>query len=78
MALLMWAYRKSENPSPTEVEYYWNKPKLCTVGISLKFIKAAEMSKTQHQPMHELLDSSTFLKDVMTISKEKNLDSQLS
>lgn len=31
MALLMWVHRRSETPSPTEVECYWKKPKLSSV-----------------------------------------------
>lgn len=45
IALLMWVHRRSEEPSCTEVQCYWQKSKLSRVGTTLKFISAKELCK---------------------------------
>ncbi|GBP79111.1 hypothetical protein EVAR_54471_1 [Eumeta japonica] len=45
IALLMWVHRRSEEPSCTEVQCYWQKSKLSRVGTTLKFISAKDLSK---------------------------------
>lgn len=90
MALLMWVHRKSENPSPTEIECYWKKPKLSEVGTNQKFILATELIKKHRAPVEKNFISakkkkssdqpnlSTFFEDVMKKAKEKEIDSQIS
>lgn len=73
----MWIHRKSENPSVTEVECYWRRSSLASVGISKKYIDLKELGKTDVVDTH-LLDNSSFLKAVIDEAKEKQLDSQLS
>lgn len=43
VAFLMWVHRRSEDPSPTEVQCYWKKSVLSGVGTSLKYITVEEM-----------------------------------
>lgn len=73
----MWIHRKSENPSVTEVECYWRRSSLASVGISKKYIDLKELGKTDVVDTH-LSDNSSFLKAVIDEAKEKQLDSQLS
>ncbi|XP_013184777.2 uncharacterized protein LOC106130474 [Amyelois transitella] len=47
VAFLMWAHRRSEEPSTTEVECYWKKSNLSRVGSSMKFITLQNMCKKQ-------------------------------
>ncbi|KAF5294441.1 hypothetical protein FQA39_LY13426 [Lamprigera yunnana] len=44
IALLMWIHRRSEEPSCTEVQYYWLKSKLSRIGTTLKFITAKDFA----------------------------------
>lgn len=73
----MWIHRKSENPSVTEVECYWRRSSLTSVGISKKYIELKELGKTDVVDRH-LLDNLSFLKAVINEAKEKQLDNQLS
>nr|CAH7727708.1 unnamed protein product [Callosobruchus chinensis] len=41
----MWVHRRSEEPSCTEVQCYWQKSRLSRVGTTLKFISAKDLSK---------------------------------
>ncbi|KAL4715283.1 hypothetical protein ACJJTC_010853 [Scirpophaga incertulas] len=41
----MWLHRRSEEPSCTQVECYWNKSLLSKVGTRLKSITAKEIAK---------------------------------
>ncbi|XP_046142526.1 uncharacterized protein LOC114882098 [Osmia bicornis bicornis] len=77
LAFLMWLHRKSEQRSPTEVECYWNKPILGTVGTTKKFVEATELCK-QEIPSTVLPDNSTFLQNILKKAEEKQIDSQLS
>lgn len=76
----MWLHRKSESRSPTEVECYWNKPILSTVGTTKKFIIVAELCKegTSSSFTNNLPDNSEFFNSIITKAEEKQIDSQLS
>lgn len=54
LALLMWLYRRSEEPSTASVKCYWKTSKLSGVGTTLKMIKAKDVGpaskKIQVQP----------------------------
>lgn len=68
-ALLYWLYRKTENPSVTEVESYWKKSKLSRVGTTLKYIEASSMTSSRrrtpyNRPRKETPPGS-FLKEVI-------------
>lgn len=78
LAFLMWLHRKSEHRSPTEIECYWKKPILGTVGTTKKYIKVTELCKHENPTVNNVLDNSTFLHHIMTKAKEKQIDSQLS
>ncbi|KAL4709610.1 hypothetical protein ACJJTC_007341 [Scirpophaga incertulas] len=45
VAFLMWAHRRSEEPSCTEVECYWRKPTLSRVGTTLKYVTLNQLCK---------------------------------
>lgn len=68
----MWLHRRSEEPSPTEVECYWRKPKLASVGTKLKFVTVKDFgavaATSRQQP---------FLQRFITRSKEENTSAQL-
>ncbi|XP_039307968.1 uncharacterized protein LOC120358291 [Solenopsis invicta] len=77
IAFLMWIHRKSENPSITEIECYWRRSSLASIGTSKKYIELKEFGKTDVVDTQRL-DNSSFLKAVIHKAKEKQLDSQLS
>lgn len=74
----MWLHRKSEHRSLTEVECYWTKPILGTVGTTKKYIEVTELCKNGISTTDNLLDNSRFLNCIMTKAKEKQIDNQLS
>ncbi|XP_043478494.1 uncharacterized protein LOC122513004 [Leptopilina heterotoma] len=78
IAFLMWANRKYESPSPTDVECYWRKSALSKVGDSQKFILASELKKKSNDSVEDFGDNSTFLNQVLQQAAAKQLDSQLS
>ncbi|KAL0829803.1 hypothetical protein ABMA28_003286 [Loxostege sticticalis] len=69
IALLMWVHRRSEEPSCTEVQCYWQKSKLSRVGTTLKFISAKDLSKGS--PM--LPSNYTVLEKFLEEGKKRNL-----
>jgi len=73
----MWVHRKSGNPSVTEVECYWRRSSLASVGTSKKYIELKELGKINIKDAH-LPDNSSFFKAVLDKAREKQLDSQLS
>lgn len=85
----MWVHRRSENPSPTDIECYWKKPNLSKVGTNQKFILATDLIKSKRRLIEKdsapakkkkstLPANFNFLENVMKKAKEKNLDSQIS
>lgn len=76
IAFLMWVHRKSEHPSVTEVECYWRRSALSSIGTAQKFIALSELSKINQEAEAVMPDNSTFLKDLMT-AKGKEIDSQI-
>lgn len=46
IAFLAWLHRRSEDPSTTSVDCYWQKSKLSKIGTSLKFIKAKNLGNS--------------------------------
>ena len=77
IAFLLWIHRKSENPSVTEVECYWRRFSLASVGTSKKYIKLKDLEKT-NIALAQLPDNSSFLTTLIDKGKENQLDSQLS
>lgn len=78
IAFLMWANRRYESPSPTDVECYWKKSNLSGVGTSQKFITASQMAKPRKNKNEDFGDNSTFLSKIIEESKTREADSQLS
>lgn len=74
----MWVHRKSENPSVIEVECYWRRSSLTSIGTSKEYIELKELRKTDIVDIGNLPDNSSFLKALLDKAKEKQLDSQLS
>ncbi|KAL3265987.1 hypothetical protein HHI36_010176 [Cryptolaemus montrouzieri] len=69
IALLMWVHRRSEEPSCTHVQCYWQKSKLSRVGTTLIFIYAKDLSKGS--PM--LPSNYTFLEKFLEEGKRRKL-----
>lgn len=72
----MWVCRRSENPSPTDVVSYWPKPRLSTIGTSVKFITAADSLSTANNVDSEL-EPSSFKDDTINIGNQNQLDGQI-
>nr|CAH7725263.1 unnamed protein product [Callosobruchus chinensis] len=65
----MWVHRRSEEPSCTEVQCYWQKSRLSRVGTTLKFISAKDLSKGS--PV--LPSNYTVLEKFLKEGKKRNL-----
>lgn len=62
IAFLAWLHRRSEDPSTTSVECYWRKSKLSSIGTSLKFIKAKDISRAHKDKLGPIsLNTANFL-----------------
>lgn len=71
VAFLMWAHRRSEEPSCTSVECYWKKPTLSKVGTTLKYITVQQMCKKEvpHRP-----SSSEVYDEFITEAKKRKIN----
>ncbi|KAF5281934.1 hypothetical protein FQR65_LT14460 [Abscondita terminalis] len=76
IAFIMWVHRRSEEPSTTDVECYWRKPKLSRVGTELKCISLEEMGKVQKLPL-PLMSNGEFLREFIREGIEKEVSSQI-
>ena len=65
VALIMWLHRRSEEPSPTSVVSYWQKPKLSEIGSSIKFILAKDIGRA---------DATHFKKSAKTMKSKAILN----
>lgn len=73
IAFLAWLHRRSEDPPSTSVECYWKKAKLSTVGTSLKYIKAKEITSSQKINIEQKLpQSANFLTTLQNYSHSVN------
>ncbi|KAI4468013.1 hypothetical protein MML48_2g00001847 [Holotrichia oblita] len=75
LAFLMWMHRRTEEPSPTEVTSYWKKPRLSSVGTSLKFITASGFIKKTVNP--PICDISSFRNELTSVGESSNLTGHL-
>ncbi|XP_018398198.1 PREDICTED: uncharacterized protein LOC108776164 [Cyphomyrmex costatus] len=75
----MWVHRRTESPSPTEVECYWKKSALSTIGTTKKVITTKELCDTRSAAESSccLPDNFFFLQTVLETAKEKKLLSAL-
>ncbi|XP_071576230.1 uncharacterized protein [Temnothorax nylanderi] len=78
IAFVMWIHRRSEDPSPTDVQCYWKKAVLANVGTARKFIETKDLGETsttssepQDVPSNEY---PSFLMTILDIAKKKDLD----
>ena len=46
IAFTSWLHRRTEEKSVTQVESYWNKPRLANVGSTIKYINAKDLIKS--------------------------------
>lgn len=70
LAFLMWMHRRTEEPSPTEVTSYWKKPRLSSVGTSLKFITASGFIKKTVNP--PICDISSFRNELTELDRSSD------
>lgn len=73
----MWAHRRSEESSPTEVTSYWVKSRLSTVGTSQKFITAADFNASNTEcPPSTSAGTSTFRDEIVEIGLREQVAGQ--
>ncbi|XP_046397613.1 uncharacterized protein LOC124164364 [Ischnura elegans] len=77
LAFLMWLHRRSEDPAPTDVQCFWKKPRLSTVGSSLKFVKASDFPRSESSKWSLKPCVERFLGDMENLARENNIDCQL-
>lgn len=73
----MYIHRKSEEQSPTKIECYWKKPKLSSVGTTLKCIIAKSLSKKRLVDIQNGISVKTFFNDMMKLGKDKQINCQV-
>lgn len=74
----MWAHRRSEEPSSTEVASYWTKPKLSSIGTSIKLVTAEEFKKKSTESAASVpSDVSSFVTDLTAVGVDMNLKGHL-
>lgn len=62
VAFLMWVYyRRSKEPSSTEIQCYWKKSKLAHVGTNIKYITTKDLSTVEIQQTTRALLQNDFL-----------------
>ncbi|XP_074111431.1 uncharacterized protein LOC141535410 [Cotesia typhae] len=75
IAFLMWLHRRSEEPSPTDVECYWRKSVLSQVGSAIKFIRVTDFDSETN--ITAVPKSFNTLQEFVNRTKQKNLQSQI-
>lgn len=78
LELLMWTHRRSEDPTPTEVDCYWKKSRLSSIGTVIKYIEAEKLTK---KPLILLLKIFRtivhFYKKLLNLPKINKFNSQI-
>ena len=81
----MWLNRRTEEPSVTDKECYWKKPRLSQIGIGKQFTLASEIkvgkkpSVLQRKTVNASFpDNSSFLNEVVNKLIERKVNVQLS
>lgn len=74
VAFLMWTHRRTGEPSCTEVECYWQKPRLSRVGTTLKYVTVEQLCK--QAPQYEA-NTSLFTEFVREAKKRKITNCEL-
>lgn len=72
LAFLMWVHRRSEEPSPTAVASFCFRPRVSTVGTSVKYIAALEFGQIEVKDV-----ASTFKENLLDIARLTSLDAQI-
>ncbi|XP_074115709.1 uncharacterized protein LOC141538231 [Cotesia typhae] len=75
IAFLMWLHRRSEEPSPTDVECYWRKSVLSQVGSAIKFIRVTDFDSETN--ITAVPKSFNTLQEFVNRTKQKNVQSQI-
>lgn len=71
----MWLHRRSEEPSPTDVECYWRKSVLSKVGSTIKFIRVKDFASDTN--ITAVPKSLNTLQEFVNRTKQKNVQSQI-
>lgn len=74
VAFLVWTLRRTEEPSCTEVECFWKKPRLSRVGTTLKYVTVEQMCKQAPQCA---TNTSLFTEFVQEAKKRKITNCEL-
>lgn len=72
----MWVHRRSEEPSCTELECYWKKSMLSSVGAKNKFVTVGEFGAPPEKRLANAPEG-TFLQSVLKNAKERSSSMQL-
>lgn len=76
-AFMIWAHKRSDEPSKTDVTCYWKKSVLSGVGTNQKFILATELTNKRSR-LENPPDNSLLLQDVINKLNETQVEVQLS
>ncbi|KAJ8678419.1 hypothetical protein QAD02_014206 [Eretmocerus hayati] len=78
VAVVAWIYRKTEEPAPTSVVCYWNKPALSRVGSKINYLTIEDMlagkrNNSYEQPRDSRSpENKDFLRSVYHDDRAKN------
>lgn len=76
LAMLAWIHRRSESKTVTDVEPYWKKSKLSSIGTTLKFIEASSITHKRFSKQNSIIAKTSmegsFLKEVSDFLEESN------
>ncbi|XP_057339978.1 uncharacterized protein LOC130677297 [Microplitis mediator] len=75
IAFIMWLHRRSEEPSPTDIECYWRKSVLSQVGSSIKFIMVKDFASTEESIV--LNKPFNALEEFVKRTNQKTVQSQI-
>ncbi|KAI5721279.1 hypothetical protein M8J77_020779 [Diaphorina citri] len=64
IAFLMWIHRRSEEPSPTEIQSYWRKSTLSSAGLAPLLLSSISKRK-EREPSCSVGERETFKKKVL-------------
>ncbi|XP_074029434.1 uncharacterized protein [Leptinotarsa decemlineata] len=78
IAFIAWLHRRSEDLSSTSIDCYWKKSKLSTIGTTLKYIRAKELSSSSKAKPAPFANTRSLLPTLINHSKSiGHMESQL-
>ncbi|XP_023312915.1 uncharacterized protein LOC111693009, partial [Anoplophora glabripennis] len=79
LAFLMWVHRRSEDPAPTEIASYWQKPRMASIGSTTKFVAASQFwSAKSSVAVTTYPNNQLFFNDLIEKAKSEQIYSQIS